>query len=137
MLHSRETLPKGLSVPSSSQGTPLQLQTHTPSSHSCQIPLPGVPLLLPHLCSCCNSTDFPCNTLQLPQTAPELPIELSHIFNYRDSENKRGILPTWSFSLLPQGSAGFMQSFRLSVVLCLILFLVSGDLPSCLLQCWC
>lgn len=42
-----------------------------------------------------------------------------------------------SFPSCPMGSTGFMQSFRLSVVLCLILLLVSRDLLSCFPHCWC
>lgn len=80
---------------------------------------------------------FPVTHCNCPRQVPELPIELSHVFNHRDSEKYYGILLTSSFSLLPQGTTGFMQSFRLSVVLCLILILVSQDLLSCLLQCWC
>lgn len=67
---------------------------------------------------------FPVTHWNCPGQLPGLPLALSHIFDHTDSEDKHGILPTCLFSLLSQGPAGFMQSFRLSVVLCLILFLV-------------
>lgn len=106
--------------------------------------LPEVSLLQPYfskVSSFFSTADFPFNTVELPLGQVLERCLLSSLTLFKHAAIMRINMVFFSlhvsFPSRPLGSTGFMQTFRLSVVLCFILLLVSRDLPSHFLHCWC
>jgi len=135
-------------TPSSSQGTcinlhlPAHVYNNDPISNClapCSLPPPTLPFQTAS--TFFITGQFPFNTVELPlgQTLESCPLSSATLIKHTEIMriNMAFFSLHVSFPSCPLSSNGFMQSFRLSVVLCLILSLVSLDLLSHSLHCWC